>query len=363
MIRRRDMILIGAASRNAGKTAFACRIIKLQSRLRDVTGLKITPFHEDDRPGSGRNQGGPGFRIREERIPVDSTDTGRMLAAGAGRAYWLEARADRLEDGLRTTLEKISAPACLVAEGNSARRAVEPGLFILLKNVGGEEKDTFRELLPLADRAAAGDGREWDTKPEECLFLEGEWMLKPRASAIVLAGGDSRRMGRDKALLPIAGKPMIAHIVGRLKSLFDEIVIGAGRAADYEFLGLPVVPDRIPGQGPLMGIASALDRTKNDLNFVIACDIPDFELGLISRLAAQAEGFDAAIPLNHRGEREPLFAFYRKSVLGAAQAVLIAGGRSMLDLLALVRTRTTPLPEGVEIRNINTAEEYKFLRR
>jgi molybdopterin-guanine dinucleotide biosynthesis protein A len=156
---------------------------------------------------------------------------------------------------------------------------------------------------------------------------------------------------------------MIAHIVGRLKSLFDEIVIGAGRAADYEFLGLPVVPDRIPGQGPLMGIASALDRTKNDLNFVIACDIPDFELGLISRLAAQAEGFDAAIPLNHRGEREPLFAFYRKSVLGAAQAVLIAGGRSMLDLLALVRTRTTPLPEGVEIRNINTAEEYKFLRR
>ena len=249
-----------------------------------------------------------------------------------------------------------------MAEGNSFRRCIEPGLFILLKNPGGDEKESFRELSSLADRVAVCKRRSWDPAPEECIFLDGEWMLKPRASAVVLAGGDSRRMGRDKSLLSIAGKPMIAHIVDRLRGLFDDIVIGGGRPNDYDFLGLEVVPDRAAGQGPLMGIASALDRTKNDLNFVIACDIPDFELGFISRLAAQAEGFDAVLPANARGELETVFAYYRKSIVEPARDILASGGRSILDLLTRVRARTAPLPEGIEIRNINTMEDYERLR-
>ncbi len=362
MVRRKDMLLIGASARKTGKTAYTCRVIGLQSQSRSVIGLKITPWpeagHKDPAEGSGR----PPFRIIEETDSSPSTDTGRMLAAGASRAFRLSADRDHIAAGIARLLRNIPEPACIVAEGNSARRGVEPGLFILLRNPSGEEKDSFRELSPLADRLATAGGGDWDPAPEECLFVDGEWMLKPRASAVILAGGDSRRMGRDKSFLPIAGKPMIAHIVDRLKSLFDEIVIGGGRPGDYDFLGLEIVPDKIAGQGPLMGIASALERTKYELNFVIACDIPDFDLGLIVRLAAKAEGVDAVLPVNARGELETVFAFYRKSVIEPARSILASGGRSILDLLPRLRTRTVLLPEGAEIRNINSVEDYERLK-
>ena len=110
-----------------------------------------------------------------------------------------------------------------------------------------------------------------------------------------------------------------------------------------------------------MGMASALERTKNDLAFVIACDIPDFDRSLVARLAERAEGYDAILPANVRGELEPVFAFYRKSVIAPARDLLAAGSRSILDLLPRVRTRTVRLPEGLEIRNINTEEDYRKL--
>jgi len=368
MIRRKDMILIGAAARKMGKTAFAGRVIAQAALRVEVIGLKITPVHDEELDPPGANPCGDddfpacGFRIREETAPSSASDTGRMLAAGARRAFWLEARREHVGMGLEALLTLVPNRACLVAEGNSARRAVEPGLFILLKNPGAtEEKNSFKELLPLADRVALFDGRAWDLPPEDCLFIDGEWMLKPPASAVVLAGGDSRRMGRDKSLLPIAGKPMIAHIVDRLRGLFDDIVIGGGRPGDYDFLGLEVVPDFAPGQGPLMGIASALPRMKNDLGFVIACDMPDFELGFISRMASKAERYDLVLPVNSRGEFEPAFAYYRRSVAETARAVLAEGGRSILDLLPRVRWRSIPLPAGTKIRNINTVDDYERL--
>jgi molybdopterin-guanine dinucleotide biosynthesis protein A len=361
MIRRRDMILIGAAARKTGKTAYACRIIARESKVRDVFGLKITPWPGDAHEPLIDDADRRAFRIVEETNFSPSTDTGRMLAAGARRAFRLLADREQMTAGIQSLLQAVPEPACLVAEGNSARRAVEPGLFILLKDPRGEEKDSYRELASRADRIAESHGGEWVPTPEECLFLDGEWMLKPRASAVILAGGDSRRMGRDKSLLPVAGRPLIAHIADRLRGLFDDIVIGGGRPGDYDFLGLGVVSDRIAGQGPLMGIASALERTKNDLAFVIGCDIPDFDRGFIARLADKAEGYDAVLPANARGELEPVFAYYRKSVIEPAETILAAGGRSILDLLPHVRTRTVRLPEGVEIRNINTEEDYRKL--
>jgi molybdopterin-guanine dinucleotide biosynthesis protein A len=367
-IRRKDMILIGAAARKTGKTAFAGRVIAQAARRVEVIGLKITPVHDEELAPPGVYPWGDddfpacGFRIREETAPSSASDTGRMLAAGARRAFWLEARREHVGVGVEALLTLVPNRAGLVAEGNSARRAVEPGLFILLKNPGEtEEKNSFKELLPLADRVALFDGRAWDLPPEDCLFIDGEWMLKPPASAVVLTGGDSRRMGLDKSLLPIAGKPMIAHIVDRLRDLFDDIVIGGGSPSDYDFLGLEVVPDLAPGQGPLMGIASALLRTKNDLSFVIACDIPDFELGFISRMASKAEGYDLVLPVDSRGEFEPVFAYYRRSVAETARAVLAEGGRSILDLLPRVRWRSIPLPAGTKIRNIKTVDDYERL--
>lgn len=185
---------------------------------------------------------------------------------------------------------------------------------------------------------------------------------KPRAaSAVVLAGGDSRRMGRDKALLPLAGRPLIETIVLRLRERFDDILISARRADDYRFLGLEIVPDAEPGQGPLRGLASALPRIRHDLAFVTACDVPWIDLEFVERLIDLAEGHEAVLPFRPPDFYEPLFAVYRRSVAGPAGEILAAGKRSLLELLDRVRVRRVEIPEGLSFGNVNTRADYRKL--
>lgn len=368
MIQKKNLILIGGAGRNVGKTLFACRLIERRAPDPAVTGIKITvmeppdPGHRDrGEEGTYRAFDGP-FQILEEAAPSDATDTGRMLKAGARRVFWLKVRRDRLQEGLEALMKLVPDDACLVAEGTSARTVIEPGLFIVIRGThDAAMKESCAAVLPLADRVAEFDGRGWDARPDDCLFVEGEWMLRPRAGAVVLAGGDSRRMGRDKALLPIGGRPMIALIVDQLKALFEEIVISADPPNDYGFLDLPVIPDQRPGQGPLMGIASSLPRMTHDLNFVTACDIPRIDLSFVNRLIKMADGYDLVLPCVESHLYEPLFAVYRKSVVPAAARILEGGGRSILELLDRVKVNLVTIPDRSWTRNINTEEEYADL--
>ncbi len=371
MLDRPDTLLLGSAARKAGKTAFAVRVIRRLAPRRDIVGVKLTPLPEEgDSPLShGKSESaeagcaGP-WRIDEETSADERTDTGRMILAGAGKAFWLRARRERLAEAAAALWERIPAGSCVVAEGGSLRRVLKPGLFVLLRGLdGGDIKDSYRELLPLADGLGVFNGREWDFPPEACRFVDGAWMIRPQASAVILAGGDSRRMGRDKALLEFEGRPLISVIASRLEELFDDIVVGANRPGDYGFLGLPVVPDREPGLGPLMGIASCLERTAEDLAFVTACDIPFLDLGFAAEMLARADGYDMVLPCSGPDAYEPLFAVYRTSVVPAALDLLKAGRRSILDLRGRVRIRKVPLPASLRLVNINTAEEYLALRR
>jgi len=366
MIRAKNMILIGGAARASGKTAFAVRLIERMSRSARVIGIKFTPAHDEEPSPLDSNGAGleesfhRPFRIGEEDTASDRTDTGRMKSAGAQKVFRVQARRGHAAAAAEELFRRLPPASCLVAEGNSLRAAVEPGLFVLLRRADSPEvKDSYAAALPMADRTVVFDGRDWDFPPGDCLFLDGEWMLKPRAGAIVLAGGDSRRMGRDKSLLTIEGRPMIERIVRGLERLFDEILIGANPSQDFRFLGREVVPDLEPGQGPLMGLASCLRRARFDLNFVTACDLPDIPLGFAARLAAAAEGRDMVIPVEADGLFEPLFAVYRKSVADPAMEILAEGKRSLLELLTRVRVKAVPLPDGVALASINTWDDYR----
>jgi molybdenum cofactor guanylyltransferase len=405
MIQKPNLILIGGSRRDVGKTLFACMLIERETRLRDVIGVKITVIDggrgpglspgisfRDTRPspansGEWRAEGssldpddahpsgqaeiesyriidGP-FRIIEESTPTDETDTGRMLEAGARRVYWLKVKRGHLREGIESLMKLIPDDACAVAEGTSARAVLEPGVFIVIQTKNeASMKDSCAAVLPLADRVATRSGREWDISPRDCLFIENEWMLRPRAGVLILAGGDSRRMGRDKALLPVHGQPMIASISEQLKPLFEEIVVSAERPDAYAFLGLPVAADAEPGQGPLMGIASGLPRMTHDVNFVTACDIPRINLSFVNRLIKLVAGFDIVLPYYDEGQYEPLFAVYRKTVVPKAAQILTAGGRSILDLLNRVKVNLIKMPDRNLIRNINTEEDYaEFIGR
>ncbi len=367
---RENVLLIGGAGRKAGKTAFACRVMSGIAARRAVIGVKITPFHKDEFSANNTNgtadQSGRADSVIliEEKTASPSTDTGRMLEAGAQKAFWLRAREENLEEGIRALFVRIPEEACVVAEGNSARKVLQPGVFLLLRRTADAEiKNSYTALLPLADRAVLFDGSKWDLPPEDCLFIDGSWLLRPKASAIVLAGGDSRRMGRDKAWLPFEGRPLIARVIERLAEMFEDIVIGANRVGEFAFLGREVVPDREAGRGPLMGIASALPRAKHDLAFVTACDVPSIDLRFARDLIAQADGFDMVLPYTGDRKYEPLFAVYRKSVVEPALEILSGGGKPILALLDRVAVRLVEARDAGRFGNINTPADLSALNR
>lgn len=178
------------------------------------------------------------------------------------------------------------------------------------------------------------------------------------ASAIVLAGGLSSRMGRDKALLEIDGVTLIERIVKRLRTLFTEIIISARSRDDYAFLGLKVVADRVSRQGPLMAIASSLMVSSSDFNFVVSCDIPDFPIELVAALLRAAQDGDGAAPITSEGKYEPLFAVYRKSMGLAAEEALRRGERKVVAMYRDRVIQSVRMKSGVVLRNINTMADY-----
>jgi molybdopterin-guanine dinucleotide biosynthesis protein A len=152
----------------------------------------------------------------------------------------------------------------------------------------------------------------------------------------VQAGGESRRMGQDKALMPFLGRPLIQRVVDRLAPIADEVIVTTNRLEDYRFLGLPLYPDLKPGRGALGGLYTALASATCEAVAVVACDMPFASPTLIDTgysLLVQEEA-DVAIPNSGEG-LEPLHAVYRRetclpaieSAIDADQWKLISGSR------------------------------------
>ena len=143
-------------------------------------------------------------------------------------------------------------------------------------------------------------------------------------TVVIQAGGESRRMGQDKALLPFLGKALIRRVIERVGSLADELLVTTNRPEAYGFLNLPLVTDLIPGRGALGGLYTAMSAARKPLVAVVACDMPFASAAL---LAAQrdlllATGSDAVIPQTGGGT-EPFHAVYRRDAcLPAIQAAI-----------------------------------------
>jgi len=370
VIARPDLIMIGATARDAGKTGFACALIRRQALAGPVSAVKITVIRE---AGEVCPRGGDGcgvcsavegrFVITEERDPDLDKDTGRMLRAGARRVLWLRVLREHLDEGVAALLGHLPAGEPVVCESNSARHALDPGLFLLLRpQAGGAVKASAAGLLPLADRVVTFSGTGWDLDPEQCRFLQGRWFLPFDAAAVILAGGQSRRMGQDKSLLPVDGQPLIARIAQQLAPCFPEVLISSNDPGKYRFLGLPVIADEVPGQGPLMGILSSLKAAGRERVLMLACDIPVLDLAFIRELLRLSGDADIVMPVSPDGRREPLFAVYRKSVIPRAEAALAQGVRRIVELLPGLRTAHPPMPVGW-YHNLNTQEDLEAFRR
>lgn len=189
----------------------------------------------------------------------------------------------------------------------------------------------------------------------------------PHISAAILTGGGSRRMGRNKALLPFRGSPLVAHVHETLQALFDEVFLVAGDPAAFSFLPCPTIPDRVPGRGPISGVDAALRHSRNPYVLVVGCDAPLLSPRLLERIAAGAAGSDLTIPCGPNGP-EPLCAVYGKGCLPRIEEALREGDHRLAALIGRVHTREIPREEVASLdpgfrsfRNINTPEDYRRL--
>jgi molybdopterin-guanine dinucleotide biosynthesis protein A len=214
-----------------------------------------------------------------------------------------------------------------------------------------------------ADRIVVSDGSSFDFDIDRIKLVDGKWTIQEKATAIIMAGGGSDRMGKDKSMQPVGGRPMIETIYEQLHGSFEQILISAGEGQKYDFLGVEVIRDRVAGQGPLMGIASAVEASASEVNFVVACDIPRIEMSFVRRMLAEAEGADIVIPITGDEKYEPLFAVYCKSALEAINEVLRTGGRKIIDAFSRCKVRYIELGEPEWFVNINTVDEYEEFRK
>lgn len=167
-------------------------------------------------------------------------------------------------------------------------------------------------------------------------------MKYPHISAAILAGGKSRRFGKDKAFLEIEGRPVLPDLVARLVTLFDPVRVIVDNASKLNLNAITILQDRVAGMGPLGGLLTALENSPTPHVFVAACDMPFLDTGVISFLADRLQNEDILVP-SVKGSEEPLAAFYSVRCVGSIQTCLEKGERSLRAIWPAVNTRIVEL--------------------
>jgi molybdopterin-guanine dinucleotide biosynthesis protein A len=189
---------------------------------------------------------------------------------------------------------------------------------------------------------------------------------RPLASAVILAGGDSTRLGRDKALLLLDGQILLARVVEALSSLSDDLIVVSSDLTRYASLALPArfVADERPGYGALMGLYTGLKAARYPHALAVACDMPFLNLPLLRFMLSLTNKHDVVVP-RFDGYLEPLHALYGKACLPAMERVLAQGRRQIVAFFDDVRVRYVEKHEidrfdlaHLSFVNVNTPEDW-----
>jgi molybdenum cofactor guanylyltransferase len=178
-------------------------------------------------------------------------------------------------------------------------------------------------------------------------------------AGFVLVGGNSSRMGRDKAQLPLHGRTLVEHIAGAVAEAAGSVTL-IGAPERYQSLGFGMLPDSRPGAGPLGGICTALAATDAEWNLMVACDMPGISAPFLRRLldAAQGSAADCLLPSGPGGLPEPLCAVYHSRCRETISQALDRGVRKVTAGLAGLNIAPWIVPEAHWFRNVNTPDEW-----
>ncbi|MEK6725653.1 MAG: molybdenum cofactor guanylyltransferase [Deltaproteobacteria bacterium] len=188
--------------------------------------------------------------------------------------------------------------------------------------------------------------------------------LRLEVTGIILAGGKSSRMGRNKALLDFGGRSIIEHTVDLFKSIFPEVILVTNTPEEYANLGIKTVTDIFPGKGSLGGIYTGLVHSSHDYSFIASCDMPFLRRELIEFLINLNKGYDVVVPRLRDGH-EPLHAVYSKKCINKIKEMINKGDLRIIGFYPEVRVKEVTedelapyISEPSPFVNINTPEEY-----
>lgn len=178
------------------------------------------------------------------------------------------------------------------------------------------------------------------------------------SAGFVLAGGESTRMGRDKALLSYRGRTLVEVIASTVQEAAGTAAI-IGDPGRYGYTSFPVYPDRVARCGPMGGLFTALSVTLSDWNLVVACDMPKLSAEMLKSLIGRASesAAECVVATAPGGQWYPLCAVYHRRCLPAVDRAIRERRLKMQDLFAELRA-ITMVSNPADLANINTPKEW-----
>jgi molybdopterin-guanine dinucleotide biosynthesis protein A len=180
-------------------------------------------------------------------------------------------------------------------------------------------------------------------------------------SCIILCGGKASRMqGKDKGLQLYHGKPLLTHVIEKLKPQVDDIIISANRNIDqYDAFGLPVCPDITRTfDGPLAGIAAATPACRHDWIMVVPCDMPDLPSDLVSKMSGHIS--EARLITISCDKRTQLVFLMHRSLLDSISQYLQSGKNKVMNWVEGQKNITIDLEDRQAFNNINTLDQLNI---
>ncbi len=180
-------------------------------------------------------------------------------------------------------------------------------------------------------------------------------------TGVILAGGKSSRMGFDKGLAILNGKPMIQYVIDVFEKLGLDIII-ISNSPGYETFGYPIYNDLIPEKGPVGGIYTALSRSTTDLNLIVSCDTPFLTLEVLKKLISQCVSNEITIA-KFEGVEHPLIGIYSKKVRDVFKKKIDENKLKLKAICSELEAKIVPFSlgsHGVDdytFNNINTQEQ------
>ena len=188
-------------------------------------------------------------------------------------------------------------------------------------------------------------------------------MNKDEISGIILCGGKSKRMGKNKALLKLGQKTTIEHVIETLNKICGRIILSTN-GPDLDFLPQAKVPDKYNNMGPIAGFYSTLLETKTEHNIIVSCDTPFISDSLLTYLLEQSKSYDLVLPV-FKNQLQPMTGYFRKSFVQTIEKELAAENKKPINIFENSNLNSVEITSELDFYhehlffNINNPEDYE----